>query len=227
MRNWFYWLIKGLAWPVVRLLFRFRRIDKERVPLDGPCIVVANHTSYLDAICLGSASRRRLRFLINAEIYDLLRLRWFYYMMGSIPLRTDGADTGALRTALHTLRAGGGVGIFPEGQRMPDGSMGEGKVGVAFLASRSGAPVIPAAIIGAHKAMPVGAALPRLHPIRVAFGEPLRFPGGTRKPRREELEAFADRVMAAISGLGAPRGAGLTAESPAEAAADRAGEGPA
>ena len=122
MRTWFYWLIKGLAWPVVRILFRFRREGAGHVPLKGPCIVVANHTSYLDAICLGSAARRRLRFLINAEIYELLRLRWFYYMMGSIPLKTAGADTGALRTALHTLKAGGGVAIFPEGQRMPDGS---------------------------------------------------------------------------------------------------------
>lgn len=220
MTHWFYWLIKATAWPLVRLLFSFTREGLSLIPRAGACIVVANHTSYLDAICLGSACPRRLRFLINSEIYTMLRLRWFYYMMGSIPLRTDGADTGALRTALHTLRAGGGVGIFPEGQRMPDGSVGEGKMGVAFLASRSGAPVVPAAIIGAHKAMPVGSSFPRLLPIRVIFGEPLSFPAGQEKPGKQELESFANEVMRSIARLGAPVGA-----APRSPGVDRAEEG--
>lgn len=200
----FYWFIKAVAWPLVRGLFRFRRESIHLVPRRGACIVVANHTSYLDAICLGSAAPRRLHFLINAEIYAMLRLRWFYYMMGSIPLRSGRADTGALRRALHTLKAGGGVAIFPEGQRMQSGQVGEAKVGVAFLAARSGAPVVPAAIIGAHKAMPVGASVPVPYPIRVVFGTPLLFASTKAKPTRGELEAFADRVMRAISDLGAP-----------------------
>ena len=89
---------------------------------------------------------------------------------------------------------------------MQDGRVGEGKVGVAFLASRSGAPVIPAAIVGAHKAMPVGAAWPRFCPIHVVFGSPLVFESGRRKPSREELDRFADRVMRAITDLGASSG---------------------
>jgi 1-acyl-sn-glycerol-3-phosphate acyltransferase len=200
----FYWFIKMLAWPLVRLFFRFRRLEQQNVPLTGPCIVVANHTSYLDAICLGSASPRRLNFLINAEIYAMVRLRWFYHLMGSIPLPVETSPAGALRRALHTLRRGGGVAIFPEGERMEDGQVGEGKVGVAFLASRTGAPVIPAAIIGAHKAMPVGALLPRPLPIRVVFGRPLVFESLSLKPTREEMDDFADRVMQAIADLGAP-----------------------
>ena len=220
MRNWFYWLVKATAWPIVRLLFRFRRSGIHHVPASGSCIVVANHTSYLDAICLGSACPRLLRFLINAEIYGLLRLRWFYYMMRAIPVRTNGGDTAALRVALHTLKRGGGVGIFPEGQRMQDGTVGEGKVGVAFLAARSGAPVVPAAIIGAHRAMPVGSSFPRPLPIRVAFGQPMRFEATARKPGKEELEAFAERVMRAIADLGAP-----TAAEQREGTSFRAGEG--
>jgi len=205
----FYWLIKATAWPLVRILFRFRREGLERVPRRGPCIVVANHTSYLDAICLGSASPRKMRFLINHEIYRMRRLRWFYYMMEAIPLRSGATDTSALRRALHVLRDMGAVAIFPEGQRMQDGRVGEGKVGVAFLAARSGAPVVPAAIIGAHRAMPVGATLPNLSPIRVVFGEPLRFASSSRRPAREELESFAETVMKAIAQLGAPPGARL------------------
>jgi len=197
----FYWFVKALAWPTVRVYLRFRRHGIDGVPARGACIVVANHASYLDAICLGSACPRRLRFLISHDIYSLLRLRWFYFMMGAIPLRTAGSDTRALRAALEVLKAGGAVGIFPEGQRMKDGALGEGKLGVAFLASRSGAPVVPAAIVGAHKAMPVGAAIPRPHRVRVFFGRPIPFRSGGERARKEELMDFANTLMATIASM--------------------------
>ena len=201
--SWFYWLIKGLAWPVLKLYFRFKRYEISRVPPAGSFIVVSNHTSYLDAAVLGSACPRQLHFLISAEIYALVRLRWFYYLMGAIPLKTDGGDSGALRKALHALRSGKAIGIFPEGQRMKDGQMGEGKLGVAFLAWRSGAPVIPAAIVGAHKAMPVGAGIPRPMPVHVVFGEPMFFSPEARRPEKEEMIGFANQVMDRIAELAA------------------------
>ena len=199
--NIFYWVVKGLAWPVARVYLRFRRYGQALVPRAGACILVGNHTSYLDAAMLGSACPRPVRFLISAEIYRLLRLRWFYYMMRAIPLRTDAGDSRALRAALHALRAGEAVGIFPEGQRMKDGRLGEGKLGVAFLAWRSGAPVIPAAIVGAHLAMPVGASLPRPVPVHVCFGEPIRFETANERPDRDELIEFATEVMRRIMKL--------------------------
>jgi len=202
----FYWLVKALAWPLVVTYLRFRRHGTGRIPARGPCIVVANHASYLDAICLGSASPRRLRFLISQNIYSLLRLRWFYYMMMTIPLRTGSADTRALRRALDALRNGEAVGIFPEGQRMKDGNLGEGKMGFAFLASRSGVPVIPAAIVGAHRAMPVGSVIPRPHRVEVLFGEPIAFRKGGEKARRDELIEFANTVMATIADLATDAG---------------------
>ncbi len=217
----FYWFIKGLAWPILRIYLRFRRHGKDRVPAAGACIVVANHTSYLDPICLGSACPRRLRFLISEDIYRLLRLRWFYFMMGAIPLRTDGAHTRALRQALSVLRSGSAVGIFPEGQRMEDGSPGEGKMGVAFLASRSGAPVVPAAIVGAHKAMPVGTLVPRPLRVRVFFGEPIPFPAGDGKARKEDLLTFANRVMEAIADLAQGSGLRSRAGEPEDAGEER------
>jgi 1-acyl-sn-glycerol-3-phosphate acyltransferase len=201
--NSFYWLIKGLAWPILKLYFRFRRYEIGRIPMSGSCIVVGNHTSYLDAAVLGSACPRRLNFMISAEIYALVRLRWFYYMMGAIPLKTEGGDSGALRKALHLLRAGKAIGIFPEGQRMKDGQMGEGKLGFAFLAWRSGAPVIPAAIVGAHSAMPVGAGIPRPMPVHVVFGEPFVFSSESRRPDKDEMNDFANQVMDRIAELAA------------------------
>lgn len=212
LRALFYWTIKTIAWPVTRLYVRLRVVGADRVPRRGACLVVANHTSYLDAIVLGSAFPRRVRFLITRPIYAMWRLRWFYYMMGSIALAPDVPDRRALKEALGALRRGGVVGIFPEGQRMIDGNLGSAKAGAAMIAARSGAPVVPAAIIGAWEAMPVGALFPSPRPIRVVFGEPLTFPPAEgRRPTREQLDAFAERIMRAIAelmaGNGSPEGA--------------------
>ena len=197
----FYWLIKALAWPVVTIYLRFRRYGRKHVPAKGPCIVVANHVSYLDPTVLGSACPRKLRFLIGRHIYGPLQMRWFYYMMDTIPVSTGSPDLAALRRAMEALRAGCAIGVFPEGARMPDGRIGEGKVGAAFLAARSGAPVVPAAIVGTHRAMPVGARFPLPLPVKVFFGEPILFPEEIDKPRKEDLDAFADRVMKMIASL--------------------------
>ncbi|MCI0585072.1 MAG: 1-acyl-sn-glycerol-3-phosphate acyltransferase [Chloroflexi bacterium] len=196
----FYWLIKTIAWPITRTYVRLRVTGSENVPRSGGCIVVANHASYADAIVLGSAFPRRIVFMITEPIYRLMRLRWFYYMMGTIPVSSGEADPSAMKVALRTLRDGGVIGIFPEGQRISDGALGEGKAGAAMLAARSGALVIPVALIGTREVMPVGSLLPRPHPVRVVIGKPLRFAARSgRRPTRQEIDDFAGDLMNAIA----------------------------
>ncbi|HEY3174372.1 MAG TPA: lysophospholipid acyltransferase family protein [Candidatus Polarisedimenticolia bacterium] len=208
----FYWTIKTIAWPVTRAYVRLRVIGGGNVPATGPCLLVANHVSFVDPVVLGSAFPRRIIFMITRPIYRLRRLTWFYYMMDTIPVAFDVPDPGAMKAALRALRAGRVVGIFPEGQRMPDGNLGQGKSGAAMIAARSGAPVIPAAIIGAHGVMPVGSAFPRPRQVRVVFGEPFRFlPYEGRRPPREQMDAFADRIMQSIADLMTPEEAAMDA----------------
>ena len=202
LRAAFYWTIKTLAWPVTRVYVRLRVQGLGNVPMEGACIVVANHVSYVDPVVLGSAFPRRITFMISEPLYRLLRLRWFYYLMGAVPVASDDPGPASLKATLKTLKSGGVVGIFPEGQRMPNASLGEAKSGAALLAARSGAPVIPAALIGAHRVMPVGSMLPRPYRIRVVLGKPLTFPPSPgRRPSRSELDSFAGGIMKAISDL--------------------------
>jgi 1-acyl-sn-glycerol-3-phosphate acyltransferase len=195
----FYWTVKTIAWPVTHAYVRLTVQGGDHVPRRGACIVAANHVSYVDATVLGSACPRRLTFMITLPIYSLWRLRWFYYMMGAIPVAPDVPDPAAIKTALRTLHKGGAIGIFPEGQRMPQGDLGEAKAGAALLAARTGAPVIPAAILGAYRVMPVGAVFPRPWKMSVVFGQPIHFPEHTGRPTRPQLDAFADLLMRKIA----------------------------
>ncbi|MFQ5701369.1 MAG: lysophospholipid acyltransferase family protein [Acidobacteriota bacterium] len=120
-RGLFYWLIKSLAWPMTHFYVRMSVEGDRAIPRAGACIVVANHRSYADPVLLGSAFPRRIHFLIARPVYRLYRMRWFYYMMGSIPVSRKAPDPGAMKRALRILRGGGVIGIFPEGQRVGAG----------------------------------------------------------------------------------------------------------
>ena len=74
-RSLFYWMIRTAARPVTRLYVRLRVVGAGNIPRSGPCIVVANHSSYADAVVLGSACPRRITFMITEPIYRMLRLR--------------------------------------------------------------------------------------------------------------------------------------------------------
>ena len=108
---------------------------------------------------------------------------------------------GALREALRTLEAGAPVVIFPEGRVSRDGLLQEGMRGIGMMLTKTGAPVIPVAIMGTYEVLPRHRFLPRRHPITVRFGEPIcpsDYPD-------HDTDMFVGVVMDAIAALGAPR----------------------
>jgi len=114
---------------------------------------------------------------------------------------------GAVTRLLEVLRSGGVVAILPEGTRSPTAALGRGERGVALLAARSGAPVVPAAAWGQERA---GACWRRLRrvPVRVRIGSPLQvLPGGA--PDRASQQAFADEVMRTIAAMLPPEYRGV------------------
>jgi 1-acyl-sn-glycerol-3-phosphate acyltransferase len=221
----FYSFVRLFFFPLVRIYLRLKTEGAEKVPLQGPALIAANHASFLDAIVLGSACPRRIHFVVLQSMYDWWRLRWFYWGMQTIPLRAEEADPRAVKQALARLRHGSVVGIYPEGGRSEDGRLQPPKPGAALLAVASGAPVIPAWIEGAWSCWRPKTWFPLPGRVRVVFGEPLYFSRerGLRRDRTE-MERFSRRLMDAIAGL-APEGKGegiaagggeraLTARSP-------------
>ncbi len=197
----FYWFVKGVFYPFVRLYLRMTREGLEHLPRRGPVIVVANHSSYVDPIVLGSASPRSIHFVVLQSMFDMLLLRWFYWGMGTIPVRLEGQDSRGIKRAIRCLSRGRALGIFPEGTRSADGRIGSPRPGAAMIAALSGAPVVPAFIEGAHRVLPVGGRFPKPVRVHVRFGPPLRFERRHGRQGREALAGFSEAVVEAVRRL--------------------------
>jgi 1-acyl-sn-glycerol-3-phosphate acyltransferase len=206
----FYWVVKGILFPILHLLWRPRADGVENVPRTGPAILVCNHLSFADHFFGPLPLPRKVTFLAKAEYFTGKGLkglisRAFFTGMGQVPIdRTGGrASEAALSTGLRVLSEGKLLGIYPEGTRSPDNRLYRGKTGVARLALESGAPVIPMAMTNTFELMPAGRTLPRLglHP-GVRFGKPLdfaRYKGMAHD--RVVLRAVTDEIMYAIMEL--------------------------
>jgi 1-acyl-sn-glycerol-3-phosphate acyltransferase len=190
---------RGLAFVLLKAFFRFS-VSGPQPPAAGPCIIAANHESFLDPVVLQFAVRkRRIHYMMIDTFYYTRTLNLFSNAMRCIPVEEKGLNKESLRLGLEVLEAGRPLGIFPQGGRMDAGDLSGGYQGVAFLARRSGAPVIPARIAGTGRALPAGARFPRPARISVALGAPLDLaaPAG----RRLGLEELTRAVMSGIQAL--------------------------
>ena len=196
-----YAILKPLTMLLSRLFFGLRSRGREHVPAAGPVLFVANHASFLDPPLVGSASPRPLSFLAKAELFGIPLFGGLIRRLNAHPLRREGADAGALRTALRVLRSGGALLVFPEGTRGEEGKLGPAKVGAGMLAVLGGAPVIPVYISGSGRAWPRGRRFPRPARVTVTFGPPLSVRVGERVTRKDDYEAASRQMMTAIAGL--------------------------
>ncbi|WP_051852904.1 lysophospholipid acyltransferase family protein [Streptomyces aureocirculatus] len=203
----FYRLFKCVVLvPLLRWLFRPRIEGLENVPRGGAAIIAGNHQSFCDQFLLGVTLRRRISFLAKMEYFTGKGLRGrlsaaFFRGIGAIPVDRSGNGAGqaAVESGLGVLLDGGLLGIFPEGTRSHDGRLYKGRVGVAAMALRSGAPVVPCAVIGTFEAQPAGRRVPRVVPITLRFGTPLDFSRYANLPdRHAALRAATDEIMYAI-----------------------------
>lgn len=130
-----------------RLLFGLRIEGLENVPRQGSALVVSNHVHNADPIIIIAAFSRPILFMAKKEVFAVPGVGWFARFCGAFPVDRGNADRVALRTAEKLLKEGMLVGVFPEGTRSTTGGLKQPYPGVAMIASRTGAPVIPAAII--------------------------------------------------------------------------------
>ena len=184
---------------------------------EGAIIVISNHTSYADGVLLALACRRQgrsLRLLATAGVFRVPVLGWLGRRLGFVPVARGSKDAAAsLDAAAEALSHGEAVGLYPEGRLTRDPAMWpeRAKTGAVRLALRSGAPIVPVAMVGAHEVVgrrrilvQLVVNLVRRPRVDVSIGEPidaLALAGGRADVPPEIVRTIADTMMGELIAL--------------------------
>ncbi|HSB72227.1 MAG TPA: lysophospholipid acyltransferase family protein [Candidatus Methylomirabilis sp.] len=185
---------------IARHFFALQVEGAERVPGTGPVILAPNHVSYLDPVLVGVSIRRRVHFMAKKELFRNRLAAWFLRGLQAYPVARGRLDPSTLKHALSLLKNGEVLLIFPEGTRGDGRTLGPAKPGIAAVAARAGAPVVPVFHWGTDQALPRTRQRIRRVPLAVRFGPPLRFAGDV-EDGRNAVESFGGQIMDAIAAL--------------------------
>ncbi|MDT3399509.1 lysophospholipid acyltransferase family protein [Streptomyces sp. B1866] len=190
---------RRLGAVLMRGLWRPRVLGAERVPAGGPVILAGNHAHNVDGPMLIGTAPRPVHFLVKKEAFTG-PLGPFLRGIGQVRVDRSRPDRDAVAGALAVLARGGVLGIFPEGTR-GDGDFASLRAGLAYFAVRSGAPIVPVAVLGS--AVPRGGRVRALPPPRtridVVYGEPFLAGDGTGRRTRGALDEATSRIQKRLS----------------------------
>ena len=162
-----YIIIKNFSLIIFKLIFRLKIIGSENIPKTGPFVIVANHSSVFDGFIVLSSVRPKITFMSAAYLFKMNFYGYILRGVGAIPVQRDGSDIALIKKSMRVLQAGGVLGIFPEGRIVSEKDGFSAKAGAAYLAIKADVPIIPMAIKGANKVLPLGAKFPKLKKIEV------------------------------------------------------------
>jgi 1-acyl-sn-glycerol-3-phosphate acyltransferase len=193
-------LVRSIGIP---LLVKIDHVEgRENIPAKGAGILMINHIAFVDSIFVLHEMPRNIIPMAKIEVYDYPVIGIFPRLWGVIPVRREEVDRQALRGALDVLRAGEIILMAPEGTRTPGSGLQEGKEGITYIATRSGASILPAAVIntagfpalrGTSRWREPGAVL--------RFGKPFHFKSELGHPDRRMMRKMTDEAMYVLSAI--------------------------
>jgi 1-acyl-sn-glycerol-3-phosphate acyltransferase len=194
---------RGVLKPLIWRLATVTVLGREQLKdLNGPFVMVSNHSSHLDApLLIGALPRRLARYVAAGAAADYFFDVWWRKGLTALFFNAFPVDRTGLRgkrgMATSLLDDGVPLLLFPEGTRSRTGDMGNFKPGAAALCISRDVPCVPVALVGASDAMPRGASWPvkGRPPVYVVFGEPMRPEDG------EKAAVFSDRIAKEVRGL--------------------------
>lgn len=197
-RNILRWLLRVIGLPLLARVDSVKGV--ENVPTDGSAILMINHISFIDPFIVANPLPRNPVAMAKVEVYDYPVVGIIPRLWGVIPVKRGEVDRHAVQSSLEVLRAGEMILMAPESTRSP--ALRQGREGVAYLASRSGAPVVPVAIDGTE-------GFPALRYTKrwrqpgshIRFGRPFQYNADLRRAKAQTLRQMTDEAMYVLAGM--------------------------
>ena len=139
--------VRYVVWGVYKVVYNFKIEGIENIPQDRPLVMASNHRSYADPVILTIPMKRPVTYMAKEELFKNKLFGWFITKLGAFPVKRGAGDMQVIDDSIGILNSGRNLVIFPEGTRSKDGKVGKGKTGVALIAAKSGADVLPCGII--------------------------------------------------------------------------------
>lgn len=188
--------VRYVTMGVYKLFYNFHIEGAENIPQDRALVMASNHRSYADPVILTMPMKKPVTYMAKEELFKNKLFGWFITKLGAFPVKRGAGDLQVIDDAVGILESGRHLVIFPEGTRSKDGKVGKGKTGVALIAARSGADVLPCGIIFEGEKLHFRSKL-TLRFGKVIPAEEIAVTDGS--PR--ELKAAKLRIMGAITEL--------------------------
>jgi 1-acyl-sn-glycerol-3-phosphate acyltransferase len=189
-----YRFVRALVLAVAKLFGRIKVIGGSNIPRDRPFVLAPVHRSNIDFALASLVTPRRMRYMGKDSIFKFKALNPLFHALGAFPVHRGAADREALRTSIAVIESGQPLVMFPEGTRQSGPVVEELFDGTAYVAAKTGVPIIPVGIGGSEAAMPKGSKF--IHPTKLVLivGQPLEPParresGGVSRRAISELTA--------------------------------------
>lgn len=205
-----YFVVRNVLVGFSRLFWRLTVEGRENVPASGPFILAPVHRSNIDTPLVAACTRRPMHYLGKQEMWKYRASAALFDGLGGIPVNRGAPDRDALRRCITALDRGEPLVVFPEGSRRSGPVVDELFEGVAYMAVKTGAPIVPVGIGGSEPAMPKGSRFLKPVKIHLVIGPPLHpeATGPGAAPRRavrelnqrlyDELQRLFDEAQAKV-----------------------------
>jgi 1-acyl-sn-glycerol-3-phosphate acyltransferase len=198
----FYRFIRSILYGFSRLMWGLTMEGTENIPADRPFVLAPVHRSNVDTVMVCTVTKRRMRFMGKDSMWKFgFGVLW--NALGAYPVHRGHADRQALRQTIAVIEAGEPVVIFPEGTRQTGPTVQPLFDGAAYVATRTGVPIVPVGIGGSEKAMPKGAKFIHRSRVHIVVGLPLEpeQPEDGKRASRRGIHELTDKLQTEMQKL--------------------------
>ncbi|GAB3072094.1 lysophospholipid acyltransferase family protein [Salinicoccus sesuvii] len=159
-----YGTVKAIVKKYYQARFKIKVIGEDRIPMEGPVLICSNHKSLYDPPLIATSVKREMSFFAKSELFKIPILGNLIRRLNAVPVERGKGDRAALKKSIEVLGEGNMLLVFPEGSRNKSGTLKDLQQGASFLAVKSEAQIVPAAIKGSYD---------RKKGITIIFGKPI------------------------------------------------------